>query len=276
MPTIAGFRRRGYTPKAIRDFCEEAGVTKFESLIDLGRLENACREHLNAVAPRAMCVLRPLKVVIENWPAGHVEELDFVINPEALERAKASGESVHAATRKIPFSGTIFIEREDFMEVPEKKFFRLAPGQEVRLRWAYFIKCVGVEKDPAGNLTAVRCTYDPATRGGDAPDGRKVKGTLHWVSAHHGFDATVRLYDRLFKAEEPGKATGDWHDDLNPRSLETLTAKIDPGLRGAGVGDTFQFERQGYFRVDEMSNAGKMVFNRTVTLKDGWGKGGQK
>jgi glutaminyl-tRNA synthetase len=287
MPTIAGFRRRGYTPQAVRAFCEDVGVTKFDSLIDIGRLENACRDHLNKVAPRAMCVLRPLEVVIENWPTDAsgkpvVEELDFVINPEEYERAREAGLATHGATRTIPFSGRFYIEQEDFMEVPPpppaKKFFRLTPGQEVRLRWAYFVKCTGVEKDASGNVVRVRCTYDPATRGGDAPPGpngepgRKVKGTLHWVSATHAFDATVRLFDRLFKAEEPGKATGSWVDDLNPHSLETITAKIDPGLAGAKVGETFQFERLGYFRVDEESTPGVMVFNRTVSLKDGWAK----
>lgn len=303
MPTIAALRRRGYPAEAIRAFCEDVGVTKFESWIDVTRLENAVRDHLNREAPRAMGVLRPLKVVIENWPAGQVEWLDFVINPEAHERARESGTTGASATRKIPFTGTLWIEREDFMEEPAKKFFRLAPGVEVRLRWAYFVRCVGVEKDASGTVSCVRCTYDPATRGGDAPDGRKVKGTIHWVSADHAAEAEVRLFDRLFNAEQPGERTGNFLDDLNPDSLEVVRgAKVDPHLVEAaryrervevkagrevriGEGDRYQLERLGYFAVDPDSGArwggtGKagevLVLNRTVTLKDTWAKEARK
>ena len=256
------------TSRAIRAFCEDIGVTTQESTIDVGRLENALRDDLNRSARRAMCVLHPVKVVIDNWPAGRVEMLDFVINPE----------DPSAGTRKVPFTGEIFIEREDFAEAPPKKFFRLAPGQEVRLRWAYFITCTGIEKDDAGNITAVRATYDPATRGGDAPLGpdgkptKKVKGTLHWISAAHAARGTVRLFDRLFSAEEPGKRTGNQLDDLNPNSLETVEALLDPAIIDAAPGETFQFERLGYFCVDKDSKPGGAVFNRTVTLKDAWAR----
>lgn len=275
MPTISALRRRGYTPHSLRTLMDEVGVTKVESMIDIGRMENAVRDHLNKVAPRAMAVLRPLKVVIDNWPEGKIDELDFVINPEDAAAGK----------RKIAFSKIIYIEREDFMEVPPKKFFRLAPGQEVRLRWAYFITCTSVTKDHEGNITEVHCTYDPATRGGDAPLGpdgkptKKVKGTIHWVSAAHAVQAEVRLFDRLFTAEEPGKRTGNWIDDLNPNSLEVVKALVDPWLASAatfdartGEGAKFQFERLGYFAVDRDSTPGSPVFNRTVTLKDTWAK----
>ncbi|MBL9000658.1 MAG: glutamine--tRNA ligase/YqeY domain fusion protein [Phycisphaerae bacterium] len=268
MPTIRGLRRRGYTAGAIRAFCDDIGVTTQESMIDVGRLENALRDDLNKSAPRAMCVLRPLKVVIENWPAGKVDMLDFVVNPE----------DPGAGTRKVPFTGTLYIEREDFAENPPKKFFRLCPGQEVRLRWAYFITCTGVVKDAAGQVTEVRATYDPATRGGDAPHGpdgkptRKVKGTLHWISADHAANGTVRLFERLFREAEPGKKTGNQLDDLNPGSLETISALIDPALTTARPGDTFQFERLGYFCVDSDSRPGALIFNRAVTLKDTWAK----
>jgi glutaminyl-tRNA synthetase len=268
MPTIRGFRRRGYTAGAIRAFCDDVGVTRQNSVIDVARLENAIREDLNRSAPRAMAVLRPLRLVIENWPEGKVDELDFVVNPE----------DAGAGKRKTPFSKVLYIEREDFQEVPQKKFFRLAPGQEVRLRWAYFVTCTGVEKDAAGNVTAVRCTYDPATRGGDAPLGpdgqpsRKVKGTIHWVSAEHAAKAEVRLVDRLFLAEEPGARTGNQLDDLNPNSMEIVEACVEPVIARARVGETFQFERLGYFCVDADSREGRPVFNRTVTLKDSWAK----
>jgi glutaminyl-tRNA synthetase len=269
MPTISGIRRRGYTPESVRAFCEEIGVTKFESVIDVGRLENAIREDLNRRAPRRMAVLRPLKVVIENWPQGKVEMLEAVNNPE----------DPSAGTRTVPFSGVLYLEQDDFMENPPKKFFRLSPGQEVRLRYAYFIKCVGVTKDPStGQVTELRCTYDPATRGGDAPDGRKVKATLHWVSAEHSLPAEVRLFDRLFKVPEPDRAPKDARDfdykqNLNPASLEVVsTARLEPGLAAVSPGDRFQFERLGYFCVDPDSRPGAPVFNRTVTLKDTWAK----
>jgi glutaminyl-tRNA synthetase len=262
MPTIRGLRRRGYTPESIRNLMEDVGVTKVESFIDVGRLENAIRDDLNKKAHRRMAVLRPLKVVIENYPEGQVEHFDAQNNPE----------DAGAGTRKVPFSRVLYIEREDFMEIPPKKFFRLAPGAEVRFRWAYFVKCTSVVKDASGEVTEVRCMYDPATRGGDAPDGRKVKGTIHWVSAAHAVQAEVRLFDRLFTAEEPGKRTGNYLDDLNPSSLEVVTALLEPSLSGASAGQAFQFERTGYFCVDRDSAAGKLVFNRTVTLKDSWAK----
>ncbi len=263
MPTISGFRRRGCTPEAIRTFWEEMGVTKTESMIDLGRLELAIRADLNKRAPRVMGVLRPLKVVIDNWPEGKVDWLDAQNNPENPD----------AGSRKVPFTGTIFVERDDFMEEPPKKFFRLAPGREVRLRWAYFVKCERVVKDPAtGEVIELRCTYDPATRGGDSPDGRKVKATLHWVSATLGVHAEVRLFDRLFKVEEPGARTGEFMDDLNPSSLEVVRAIVEPSLADAKVGDKVQFERLGYFCVDRDTKPGALVFNRTVTLKDAWAK----
>jgi glutaminyl-tRNA synthetase len=262
MPTLSGMRRRGFTPEAIRTFWEEMGVTKVESTLDIGRLENSVRDHLNKVAPRRMGVLRPLKVVIENYPEGQSEELEAINNPEDPD----------AGTRAVPFSRELYIEHDDFMENPPKKFFRLSPGMEVRLRYAYFIKCTGVIKNEAGEVVELRCTYDPATRGGDAPDGRKVKATLHWVSAAHAVPAEVRLFDRLFKAEDPGKATGNWMDDLNPDSLHTLTARLEPSLATAKAGDRFQFERMGYFCVDADSQPAAPVFNRTVTLKDTWAK----
>ncbi|MBX3375831.1 MAG: glutamine--tRNA ligase/YqeY domain fusion protein [Phycisphaeraceae bacterium] len=262
MPTIRGMRRRGYTPESIRTLMEEVGVTKVESFIDIGRLENAIRNDLNKKAPRRMAVLRPLKVVIENYPDNQVEHFDAQNNPE----------DPAAGTRKVPFSKVLYIERDDFMENPPKKFFRLAPGTEVRFRWAYFLKCTGVVKNDAGEVVEVRCTYDPATKGGDAPDGRKVKGTIHWVSAAHAIDAEVRLFDRLFTAEEPGKRTGNYMDDLNPNSLEVVHAKLEPSLAGSPGGASYQFERMGYFHVDQDSTPAHLVFNRTVTLKDTWAK----
>ena len=264
MPTISGLRRRGYTPSSIRTFVIGAGVTKYEGLADITRLENAIRDELNKTAPRRMAVLNPLKVTIKNYPEGRSEELDAVNNPE----------DPAAGTRKVPFSRTLYIERDDFMENPPKKFFRLSPGAEVRLRYAYFITCVDVVKNPAtGEIEELVCTYDPATKGGDAPDGRKVKATLHWVSAPHAATAEVRLFDRLFKAEEPGKATGNYMDDLNPDSLKIVEARIEPSLAEAKVGERFQFERLGYFCVDaDSETAGRPVFNRTVTLKDSWAK----
>jgi glutaminyl-tRNA synthetase len=264
MPTIVGMRRRGYTPEAIRAFCDRIGVAKRENLVDVALLEHAVREDLNRRAMRVMGVLRPLKVVIENYPEDRTEDVDVVNNPE----------DAAAGTRKVPFSRVLYIERDDFREDPPKKFFRLAPGREVRLRCAYFITCTGVVKDPAtGEVTELRCTYDPATRGGDAADGRKVKATLHWLSAAHAIDAEVRLYDRLFTTEEPGKGERDYHADLNPASLEVITeARIEPSAGDAPVGTTYQFERMGYFCVDPDTRPGKPVFNRTVTLKDSWSK----
>ncbi len=277
MPTLSGVRRRGFTPEAMRNFCEEIGVTRQNSVIDVGRLENAVRDHLNKTSPRFMAVLRPIKLVIENWPEGKVDELEAVNNPEDVARGGA------AVTRKVPFTRELYIERDDFMETPAKKFFRLAPGQEVRLRWAYFVRCTKVVKDARGNITEVRATYDPETRGGDAPPGpngeppRKVKGTIHWVSASHAKVAEARLFDRLFKVEEPGAGHGDYMLDLNEQSLEVIgTAYIEPAAAGVKVGDRVQFERVGYFCVDKDSTPGKLVFNRTVTLKDTWAKEAKK
>ncbi|MDB5306196.1 MAG: glutaminyl-tRNA synthetase [Gemmataceae bacterium] len=266
MPTISGVRRRGYTPQAIRKFCERIGVSKFNGVIDVSWLEDALREDLNRSAPRVMGVLRPLKVVIENFPEGQTEELEAVNNPE----------DPSAGTRKVPFSKVLYIEQDDFRENPPKDFFRLGPGREVRFRWAYFVKCVGVVKDEnTGEVIELRCTYDPATRGGDAPDGRKVKGTIHWVSADQAVDAEVRLYDHLFLKPDPDDVPegNDYRANLNPKSLEVLTGcKLEPSLAAAQVGDRVQFERLGYFCVDKDSAPGKLVFNRAVTLRDTWAK----
>ncbi len=266
MPTISGLRRRGYTPESIRDFARRIGVAKTDSTIDIALLEHSLREDLNRRAQRVMGVLRPLRVVIENYPEGQVEEMDAVNNPE----------DPGAGMRKVPFSRVLYIEREDFREDPPNKFFRLAPGREVRLRYAYFITCVGVVKDEkTGGVVELRCTYDPATRGGDAPDGRKVKATLHWVSAEHALEAEVRLYDHLFSRENPTDVEGgaDFKDYLNPNSLEILTScRVESGLAGAKPGSRYQFERQGYFCVDPDSSAGKLVFNRTVSLRDTWAR----
>ena len=269
MPTISGLRRRGVTSAAIRRFCETIGVTKHNSLTDVALLEHAIRDDLNKSAPRAMAVLDPIRLVIENYPEGQVEQLTAVNNPE----------DPSAESRQVPFSRTLLIEREDFMEVPAKKYFRLTPGQEVRLRWAYFVTCTGVTKDAAGNILEVRCTYDPATRGGDAPDGRKVKGTIHWVSEAHAGDVEVRLYDRLFTLEDLNSlADGeDWRAHLNPNSLRVARAKVEPSLLGTTPGTRIQFERVGYFCADTKdSAAGKPVFNRIVTLKDSWAKAAAK
>jgi len=267
MPTLAGLRRRGYTPEAIRDFCTRVGIAKKDNVIDVGLLEHCVREDLNRRAPRAMAVLDPLKIVLTNYPDGQVEEMDVVNNPE----------DAAAGTRKVPFSGTIYIERDDFMEEPPKKFFRLAPGREVRLRNAYLITCTEVIKDASGAIVELRCTYDPATRGGDAPDGRKVKATLHWVSAPHAIDAEVRLYDRLFSVEDPEGAAADAGRDitafLNPASLTVSTrGKAEPMLANAAAGDRYQFERLGYFCADPDTAPGRPMFNRTVSLKDSWSK----
>ena len=262
MPTLAGLRRRGVPPAAIRDFIGRVGVSKAANLVELAMLEYCVRELLNKTAARRMAVLRPLKVVIENYPEGQVEELDAVNNPE----------NPAAGSRKVPFARVLYIERDDFMEDPPKKFFRLAPGREVRLRYAYFVTCREVVKDAAGEVVELRCTYDPATRGGDAPDGRKVKGTLHWVAAETAPEAEVRLYNRLFNEELPG-AKGDVLDDLNPDSLEVLErCYLEPALASAAVGEAVQFERLGYFCADPDGAAGKPVFNRTVALRDTWGK----
>jgi glutaminyl-tRNA synthetase len=267
MPTIAGIRRRGYTPGSIRNFCERIGVARRDSMVDMALLEYCVREDLNRTAPRVMAVLRPLRVIIDNYPEGRQEELDAVNNPESPE----------AGMRKVPFSREIYIERDDFMEDPPKQFYRLAPGREVRLRYAYFIRCERVVKDEkTGDVTELHCTYDPATRGGDAPDGRKVKATLHWVSAPHAVDAEVRLYDILFTKTNPNDvAEGeDFTNYLNPKSLEVIRdCKVEPGLRDAGGGSRYQFERLGYFCADvKDSRPGKPVFNRIVTLKDEWAK----
>ncbi len=266
MPTIAGMRRRGYTPAAIRNFCERIGVGRRDNTVDLALLEYCVREDLNKHAPRVMAVLRPLKVVIENYPEELVEELDAVNNPE----------DPNMGTRQVPFSRVLYIEREDFLEDPPKKFYRLAPGREVRLRYAYFIKCVDVVKDEAtGEVVELRCTYDPETRGGYAPDGRQVRATLHWVSAAHAGPAEVRLYDRLFTKPNPDEdKDADFLSFVNPNSLETLkSCRLEPSLAGGAAASLYQFERQGYFCVDTKDSApGAPVFNRTVTLKDPWAK----
>jgi len=263
MPTICGLRRRGYTSKAVRAFCERIGVAKFNSTVDLALLEFCLREDLNKRAPRVMSVLKPLKVVIENYPDDQVDELDAVNNPE----------DENAGTRKVPFSKVLYIERDDFMEDPPKKFFRLAPGREVRLRYAYFVTCTDVVKDADGEIVELRCTYDPATRGGNAPDGRKVKATIHWVSAEHAVDAEVRLYETLFNVENPDEGD-DFRTNLNPNSLEVLSGcKLEPYLAKPQSELPYQFERLGYFVVDpKESTPEKPVFNRTVTLRDTWAK----
>ncbi|AEB10396.1 glutamine--tRNA ligase/YqeY domain fusion protein [Desulfobacca acetoxidans] len=264
MPTLAGLRRRGYPPAAIRTFCERIGVGKRENLVDLALLEYCVREELNRWVPRVMAVLHPLKVVIENYPEGQVEELEAINNPE----------DPAAGTRKVPFSRELYIEREDFLEEPPKKFFRLSPGREVRLRYAFFLKCIGMVKDPAtGEVVELRCTYDPETRGGDAPDGRRVKATLHWVSAAHALPVEVRLYDRLFSVPHPAAEEGDFKQFLNPNSLETIRpCWVEPTLANAAPGSHYQFERQGYFCVDPDATKGNLIFNRTVTLRDAWAK----
>ena len=265
MPTLCGLRRRGYTPQAIHALCATVGITKHNSLTDTALLEHALRDDLNKRSPRVMGVLNPLRVVIENYPENETEELDAINNPE----------DESAGTRKVPFSRVIYIERDDFREDAPRKFFRLTPGKEVRLRYAYFITCRNVIKDETGQITELRCTYDPATRGGNAPDGRKVKGTLHWVSAQHALSAEVRLYDRLFSVPDPtgDKSGKDYREFLNPNSLEVLTdCKVEPSLTQANAGDRFQFERLGYFCVDPDSTDDQLVFNRTVTLRDSWAK----
>lgn len=265
MPTIAGLRRAGYTPEAIRAFQERVGIARSYNVVDVALLEHMVRDDLNKRSPRVLAVLRPLKVVITNYPAGRVEELEAINNPE----------DESAGTRMLPFSRVLYIDRADFREDPPKKYFRLAPGREVRLRYAYFITCTEVVKDDAGKVVELHCTYDPETRGGSAPDGRKVKGTIHWVSAAHALDAEVRLYDRLFTVPDPvGHAGKDFTEFLNPASLEVIAnAKVEPSLAGAEPGARFQFERTGYFCVDSQdSTSERLVFNRTVALRDTWAK----
>src|SRR5215471_182475 len=262
MPTLAGLRRRGVPPEAIRDFVRSVGVARANSVVDVAMFEHAIREHLNKTAQRRMAVLRPLKLVIENYPIGACEELDAVNNPEAPA----------AGTRRVTFGRELYIERDDFMEDPPKNFYRLSPGREVRLRYAYFVTCREVVKNAAGEAIELRCTYDPATRGGSAPDGRKVRATLHWVSAAHSVPAEVRLYNPLFTRPDPG-AAGDFMADLNPHSLETLTeARIEPALAAAFPGEPIQFERQGYFCLDGDSTTNRLIFSRTVGLRDSWVK----
>ena len=262
MPTIAGLRRRGYTPEAIRDFCERIGVAKADAMVDVAVLEHCLREDLNRRANRVMAVLRPLKLVIENYPEGQVEEMEAINNPE----------DPAAGTRRVPFSRVLYIEADDFREVPPKKYYRLAPGVEVRLRYAYLVTCTGVVKDERGQIVEVRCTYDPATRGGDAPDGRRVRGTIHWVSAPHSVEVEVRLYDHLFTKPRPDE-DDDWKACINPSSLERIRgARVEPSLGDAAVSSRYQFERTGYFSVDPDSSPGRPVFNRTVSLRDSWAK----
>jgi glutaminyl-tRNA synthetase len=265
MPTLSGLRRRGYTPTSIREFCKRIGMAKRDSRVSVAQLEFTIREELNRTAPRVMAVLRPIKVVIENYPEDQVDELEAINNPE----------DASAGTRKVPFSRVLYIEQDDFQEVPHKKFFRLAPGREVRLRYAYYVTCTDVIKDDAGNVVELRCTYDPATRGGSSPDGRKVKATIHWVSAAHAIDAEVRLYDRLFVKENPeDEKKGSFLSAMNPDSLDVLDgAKLEPSLRDAPPGARYQFERLGYFCADkDRAEDGGPVFNRTVTLRDSWAK----
>ena len=265
MPTLAGMRRRGYTPEAIRNFCERIGVAKRNSVVEIAMLEHCLREDLNKRAPRVMVVLRPVKVVLENYPEGQVEELIAVNNPED----PAMG------TRKVPFSGVLYIEQDDFREEPPKGFFRLSPGKEVRLRYGYIIKCVGVDKDPVtGKIRQLRCTYDPETKSGSLQSGRKVKATIHWVSAPHALEAEVRLYDHLFTKEDPDDVPegSDWLENINPQSLERVTScRIEPYLANAKPGERYQFERLGYFCVDS-DRSPALIFNRSVTLRDSWAK----
>jgi glutaminyl-tRNA synthetase len=265
MPTLVGIRRRGFPPEALRNFCASIGVTKTNGTIELEMLEHFVREDLNRRAPRVMAVLRPLKVVIDNYPEGQVEEMDAVNNPE----------DPNAGTRKVPFSRVLYIEQDDFRENPPKQYYRLSPGREVRLRYGYFVTCTGMIKNDNGEVVEVHCTYDPATRGGNSPDGRKVKSTIHWVSAAHAVDAEVRLYGNLFAKPDPNEVEPgkDFTANLNPNSLEIVSnAKVEPSLANAALEARYQFERIGYFCVDPDSQPGKPVFNRTVALKDTWAK----
>jgi glutaminyl-tRNA synthetase len=265
MPTISGIRRRGYTAEAIRNFCAAIGVSKTNGSIELAMLEHFVREDLNKRSARVMAVLRPLKLVIDNYPEGQVEEMDAVNNPE----------DSNAGSRKVPFSRALYIEQDDFREEPPKGYFRLSPGREVRLRYGYLVTCTGVVKNEKGEVVEVHCTYDPATRGGNTPDGRKVKSTIHWVSAQHAVDAEVRIYENLFSKEDPGKVEEgkDFTSNLNPNSLEVIAnAKLEPSMANAAAGSRVQFERLGYFCADRESKPGRPVFNRTVALKDTWAK----
>lgn len=265
MPTICGLRRRGYTPESLRNFAEKVGVARRDNTIDVSLLEFCLREDLNKRAKRVMGVLNPVKLVIDNYPEGQVEYHEAINNPENPEDG----------TRLVPFSKELYIEQEDFMENPPKKFFRLSPGTEVRLRYAYFVRCESVEKDSNGNITVIHCSYDPASRGGNSPDGRKVKSTIHWVSAQHAVETEVRMYDRLFMSESPEDVEEghDYKENINPNSLNTITGYLEPIVKESKVGEIFQFERMGYFNIDRDSEtAGKLVFNRTVTLKDTWAK----
>jgi len=264
MPTICGLRRRGYTPESIRNFAEKVGVAKRDNIIELSLLEFCIREDLNKRAARVMGVLNPLKVVITNFPDDRVDMLEAINNPE----------DETMGVRRVPFAREIYIERDDFMENPPKKYFRLSPGAEVRLRYAYLMTCNEVVKDADGEIIELRCTFDPASRGGQSPDGRKVKGTIHWVSVQHAIPAEVRLYDRLFTVPSPDDVPEgvDYKDNLNPESLKTLTALVEPCLKDAKPGTAYQFERLGYFCVDSDTSGDRLVFNRTVTLKDSWAK----
>jgi glutaminyl-tRNA synthetase len=265
MPTLAGIKRRGFTPEAIRNFCAAIGVSKTTGIVELGLLEHHVREDLNKRVQRVMAVLKPLKVVIDNYPEGQAEEMDAVNNPE----------DASAGTRKVPFSKVLYIEQDDFREDPPKHFYRLSPGREVRLRYGYFITCTSLVKNDAGEVVEVHCTYDPATRGGNSPDGRKVKATIHWVSAQHAIDAEVRVYDNLFTKENPSDVPEgqDFTANLNPKSLEVVPdAKVEPSLATAKDGERYQFERLGYFCVDQDSKPGHLVFNRTLALKDTFAK----
>jgi glutaminyl-tRNA synthetase len=265
MSTLCGMRRRGYTAEAIRDFCERIGVSKANSVIDFALLEACIRDDLNKRAPRAMAVIRPIKLIIDNYPEGQVEQIEVEVNPE----------DPNMGTRTVEFSRELYIEEDDFMEDAPKKYFRLSPGREVRLKGAYYVTCTGCDKDENGNVVAVHCTYDPETRGGDAPDGRKVKGTIHFVSAANAIDAEVRLYDRLFTVENPSdeSVVNDFTENLNPNSMVVLkNAKLDASITDLKVGDTFQFLRLGYFCVDPDSTKDMPVFNRTVALRDAWKK----
>ena len=264
MPTISGMRRRGYSPESLRNFARSLGVSKTNGTTELALLEYYVREDLNKTALRVMAVLKPLKVIIDNYPDGQVEQMEAVNNPE----------DASAGSRTVPFSKVLYIEEDDFREVPPPKYYRLSPGKEVRLRYGYFITCTSVVKDDKGNVTEVHCTYDPATRGGDSPDGRKVKSTIHWVSAGHAVDAEVRIYETLFTRENPNETEDgqDFTANMNPKSLEVVTGKLEPSLSAASPGSRYQFERLGYFCADKDSTPEKLIFNRTAALRDTWGK----